>query len=208
MNRYISKCKSTLLVIVVSAGLVAPAHAGDWRSWFNSLSSRHALYAASACVVAGLSYLAYRMFRTKTVQIEAHRQPVKSLTIDEQNAAQQKILAQKRAAQEWAQNVKAEDIMEVHAMLRLFLMLPGYTESKKSVYKDVVTRMTDNERQAAVKVLEDRKEQLDQERAKKREQEEQEKNAQRQKRVNARRGQQQRLPIEVTEAQFNWNEIE
>ncbi|MFI5333238.1 MAG: hypothetical protein ACHQVS_04015 [Candidatus Babeliales bacterium] len=59
-----------LLVGTMSAGLVAPAHAIDFK-WFHSLSnnSRNALYVASAAVVAGLSFLAYRMCCKKTVQI-------------------------------------------------------------------------------------------------------------------------------------------
>ena len=52
-----------LFVVVVSAGLMAPAHAFDFSAWFTGLSNRskNTLYVTTAAVVAGLSFLAYKM---------------------------------------------------------------------------------------------------------------------------------------------------
>ena len=65
MNR---NCIRYLFVVVVSTGLMAPAHAFDFSGWFYSLSNRskNSLYVATAAVVAGLGFLAYKMcWKTK-----------------------------------------------------------------------------------------------------------------------------------------------
>lgn len=85
-----------LLVGIVSAGLVAPAHAFDIRAWFNALSgrSRSALYLGAATVVAGLGLLAYKLCWKKKAQptVQAVRSEPES-QMKEMSAAQQRLLA-------------------------------------------------------------------------------------------------------------------
>lgn len=75
MNRTLMR---SLFVITLSAGLMAPAHAVDFRLWFYSLSSnsRNALYVATAATVAavaGLSFWAYKMYSKVQPDLDAKK---------------------------------------------------------------------------------------------------------------------------------------